>query len=134
MDNRTSGTATREARTLDRAMTVIDPREAASQLRGEPAWQRDDRASVTLLHDDTIRIVLTSLHEGATLGADVSDDWACMDLLEGSATVARGSQETRLRAGQRVVLAPGEAWSFEATQEPTLVLSTFTPDRLVDGG
>jgi quercetin dioxygenase-like cupin family protein len=129
MDNRTSGTATREPRTLDRALTVIDPRVAAARLRGEDAWQRDDRASVTLLHDETVRIVLTSMHAGASLGADGSDDWACIDILEGAASVSRGGDQAAVGTGQRVVLAPGASWSLDAVEEPTLILSTFTPDR-----
>jgi hypothetical protein len=129
MDNRTSGTATREARSLDRPVTVIDPRAAAATLRGEPAWRSEDRASVTLLHDETIRVVLTSLHRGAVLGADVSDDWASIDVVDGAASVARGDATAEVGPGQRVVLSPGDSWSLEARDEPTLVLASFTPDR-----
>jgi quercetin dioxygenase-like cupin family protein len=133
MDNSTSGTATREPRTLDRALTLIDPRAAAEQLRSEPAWQRDDRASVTLLHDEAIRVVLTSLHDGAELGAEVSDDWACIDVLEGEVQVDRATEQSPVGAGQRAVVAPGAPWSLRALADPTLILATFTPSRRADG-
>ncbi|MEA2623778.1 MAG: hypothetical protein QOH61_2688 [Chloroflexota bacterium] len=128
MDNRTTGTETRPPRTLDRPLAVIDPRAAAELLMNEPGWQRDEKASVTLEHTGPMRVVLTCLHGDATMGADVNDDWVCIDVVDGEVDVERAGERVRVTQGQRVVLSPDAGWALTALADPTLLLSTFSPD------
>ena len=125
MHQQTSGTSTRPPRTLVASLTVIDPSAAGERLRREEDFVRGDRASVTLQHADVMRVVLTALREGATLGAEHSDDWLVMDVVEGSVSLERADARADLAAGMRAIVQPGSPWSLTATST-ALLFTTFT--------
>lgn len=129
MHQQTSGTSTRPPRTLVAPLTVIDPVAAGERLRREQDFVRGDRASVTLQHADAMRVVLTALREGASLGAERSDDWLALDVIEGSVRIERQGKRADLSAGMRAIVQPDSPWSLTATDATALLLSTFTPER-----
>ena len=129
MHQQTSGSSTRPPRTLVATLTVIDPVAAGVRLRREADFAQGDRASVTLEHADAMRVVLTALRHGATLGAERTDDWLALDVVEGSVQLERDGERADLAAGMRAIVQPESPWSLTATSDEALLMSTFTPER-----
>ena len=63
----TSGTDQRPPHELKESVTALDLLEEAGKLRREPAWQQGDRNAKTFVKADDLRLVLTTLKQGATV-------------------------------------------------------------------
>src|SRR4051794_22261694 len=59
----TSGTTQRPPHELETAVTFLDLSREATALRGEPAWQQNDRNARTFVKEADLRMVLTVLKQ-----------------------------------------------------------------------
>src|SRR5438477_1554812 len=96
----TSGSDTRDSRTLREPFMRFNLLDEIGRLAGEPEWNERDRNSIVLAKDARFRMLLTVLRNGARMTDDDGEATLSIQLITGSATAARGRDS--------VMLAPGE--------------------------
>lgn len=122
---RTHGSEQRPPRDLLRGLRAIDLAEVGASLGGEPAFSSDGRNSRTIHDDGTVRVGVTTVASGAEVGADRSDRYVALSIVEGSGQLSRGSDErSSLASGQVAIVAPGSGWTFQAT-EPVVFVAFY---------
>ncbi|HET7028458.1 MAG TPA: hypothetical protein VFI28_12260 [Candidatus Limnocylindrales bacterium] len=124
----TSGSDTRPARTIDRALGLVDLEAEAGTLLEEPEWVRGDRNTRTLLTGDRMRVALVALRPGAALGDDATDDMLAIQVLRGRVRVEGEMEPRDVTAGQLLTLVEPQSWSVRAVDEALLLLTTALAD------
>ena len=61
------------SRHLDDPVREIDLAREARELRADETWQREGHNAKTLIKNDSLRIVLIDMHEGARVGEHQTD-------------------------------------------------------------
>jgi quercetin dioxygenase-like cupin family protein len=125
----TSGTDTREPRTVSAGLSVHRIREEVERLSREPEWSEGDRDSLTLAKAPDVRLVLSVLRPGARLGDEEAHGSLAVQALAGAIVVSRGEERVELKAGELAVLQEGATWSIEARQQSALLLTMAWPEE-----
>lgn len=123
----TSGTGSREARPLMERLMAFSLRDEIEGLRSEEQWLDGDRNSRTLAKDVDFRVLLTVLHDGATLDEQDGDARVSIQLLEGEAQLAVNGQSADLRAGGLAVVDAGQSWDVRARGDCAVLLTLAWP-------
>jgi quercetin dioxygenase-like cupin family protein len=124
----TSGSDTREPRPLLRPV-VVDLADAAASLTTEPEWQRGDRNSRTIATSDRMRIVLTALRAGATMGSSDMNDTLAIQVIEGGLAVRIDGGDADLGPGHLATVEAPREWEVEATDDSLLLLTVALGGR-----
>ncbi|HEY3524293.1 MAG TPA: hypothetical protein VGK63_11380 [Candidatus Limnocylindrales bacterium] len=120
----TSGSDTRPARMIDRAMGIVDLEVEAASLLGEPEWTEGDRNTRTLLVADGLRIALVALRGGASIGDDSTDDTLALEVVRGRIEVEGEIEPRDLRPRELLVLERPRSWRVRALEESLILLTT----------
>lgn len=123
----TSGTDSRESRPLMERVMDFSLREELEALRSEDQWQDGDRNSRTLAKDVDFRVLLTVLHDGATLDEQDGDARCSIQLLEGAAELSVDGQTTDLAGGGLAVVDAGLRWELRARGDAAVLLTLAWP-------
>jgi quercetin dioxygenase-like cupin family protein len=126
----TSGSATRDPRTLRQPLMRFNLLDEIGRLAGEPQWNDGDRNSIVLAKDARFRMLLTVLRSGARMSDDDGEATLSIHLITGSATAARGRDSVVLAPGEIAVLEAGSRWSLEANEESAALLTFSWPEEL----
>lgn len=110
-------------RPLNAPLLTLDLPAACAQLKQEPTWTSNDRNALTLFKSDTLRLVLTALHAGATMKTHTAPGVISVQVLEGRLAFDTAQQSTALAAGQLLVLQAGIPHSVMALEEAVFLLS-----------
>lgn len=111
------------SRPLNAELLLLDLPAAAGQLHQEPAWANSDRNALTLFKSDTLRLVLTALHAGATMETHTAKGIISVQVLTGRLTFSTAVQTVELGIGQLLTLQAGVPHSVTALQETTFLLT-----------
>lgn len=123
----TSGSSSREARPLmERVMAFSLSREIEA-LRSEEQWQDGDRNSRTLAKDVDFRVLLTVLHDGATLDLQDGGARVSIQLLEGGVQLAVDGQTIDIDAGGLAVVDTAQRWGLRARGDCAVLLTLAWP-------
>jgi len=125
----TSGSDTRPARTVARALGVVDLEAEASTLLDEPEWTDGDRNTRTLLAADGMRIALMALRPGASIGDDATNDTLSVQVLRGRVRVEGEMEPRDVTAGELLALDRPQSWRLVADDASLLVLTTALGGR-----
>jgi hypothetical protein len=125
----TSGSDTREPRTLDDPVMGFDLVREVQHLRGEPGYGQFGRSSKTLGKSDNFRLVLTVARAGIDLGNDDAESAMAIQVLEGGIRVDRAGDGLPFGPGSAVWFAEGGGWAVEVIEDAALVLSIGWPGR-----
>lgn len=125
----TSGTDTREARTVSAGLSVHRIQAEVERLSREPEWSEGDRDSLTLAKAPDVRLVLSVLRPGARLGDEEAHGSLAVQALAGAIVVGRGEERVELKAGELAVLQAGATWSIEAREQSALLLTMAWPEE-----
>jgi hypothetical protein len=102
----------------------FDIADLAARLSAEPAYQTDGRNSETVHDDGHVRVLVSVVAAGREIGAERSDGYVTLSMIQGAGSLARGSDDaTRLSSGTTAILAPGASWALRA--EDTCVLMAY---------
>jgi len=126
----TSGSPTRDSRTLREPLMRFALLPEIGRLTGEPQWNEGDRNSIVLAKDARFRMFLTVLRSGAGLGDDDGEATLSIHLITGSVTATRDRDSVMLAPGEIAVLEAGSSWSLEADQESAALLTFSWPEGL----
>lgn len=125
----TSGTDTREPRTISAALSVHRILDEVERLSAEPEWSEGDRDSLTLAKAPDVRLVLSVLRAGARIGDEEAHGSLAVQAVAGAIVVGRGEERVELRAGELAVLQEGATWWVEAQERSALLLTMAWPEE-----
>jgi quercetin dioxygenase-like cupin family protein len=122
----------------DRSRHLADPvRELdlareARELRADETWQREGHNAKTLVKNESLRIVLIDMHEGARLGEHRTDSRFSIQVLTGKVSVRLPHGDHPVSAGQLLAVDEGIPHDVEALEASTFLLTLARGTR--DGG
>lgn len=111
------------SRPLNPELLVLDLPAATRQLHQEPAWTNSDRNALTLFKSDTLRLVLTALHAGATMKTHTAKGIISVQVLAGRLTFGTAAETVELGSGQLLTLQAGVPHSVTALKATTFLLT-----------
>lgn len=111
------------ARVIDDSVVHMSLPHYLRQLKEEPAWIKNDRNAITLLHNDHLRIVLTALHAGAEMPDFTADGPVSYQVLEGRIWLETELQSVSLDAGEVVALKDGIVHRIYAEEEAAFLIT-----------
>jgi quercetin dioxygenase-like cupin family protein len=124
----TSGTEQRPPHELQEAITVLDLLDEAATLRREPAWQQGDRNAKTFVKAGDLRLVLTTLKQGAIIKAHHAPGSAVVQTLSGRIRLRLPDRQgVDLPAGRLVVLEASLSHDVEALEESAFTITIAWP-------
>lgn len=118
---------THAARTMDGPALSFDLGDELAELRTEPGLEANGRASRTLAKDEHLRIVLTCMLDGATLGEDDAEAGFAVQVLDGRLQIERQGATIPLDSGMLMWLGAGPGWSITADGDTSAVLAFGWP-------
>lgn len=124
----TSGTDTREPRTVSAGLSIHRIQDELERLSHEPEWSEGDRDSLTLAKEPDVRLLLSVLRPGARIGDEEAHGSLAVQTLAGAVVVGRGEERVELKAGELAVLQGGATWSVEAQEQSALLLTMAWPE------
>lgn len=110
-------------RPLTGPMLSFDLERQMEELRGDEAYRRSGRAGRTLAKSGRLRIVLTAMGAGVSIGTHQADSPMTVHVLRGHIRYRAGGEEHELRQGQLLFFGPGDAHDIRAEEESALLLS-----------
>jgi quercetin dioxygenase-like cupin family protein len=97
--------------------------EEVERLKTEPAWRDGDRNAITLTKEAGLRLVLTTLRQGAVLREHRASTAATLHVLSGRMVLRADEQPLPLGPGDVVTMEPGLAHAGEALDDPAFLLT-----------
>jgi len=123
----TSGSDSREARTLDDPVMGFELDREIALLREEPGYAQFGRSSKTLGKSRNFRLVVTAARAGTDLGNDDAEAAMAIQVLDGAVTATRAGAGMRFGRGSVIWFAEGEDWAVRVENDAALVLSIGWP-------
>ena len=124
----TSGTEQRPPHVLQGPTTVLDLLDEAAALRREPAWPQGDRNAKTFVKAGDLRLVLTTLKQGAIVKEHRAPGSAVVQTLSGHIRLSvPDRQAVDLPAGSLVVLEADLPHDVEALVESAFTITIAWP-------
>jgi len=123
----TSGSDSREARTLDDPVMGFELDREIALLREEPGYAQFGRSSKTLGKSRNFRLVVTAARAGTDLGNDDAEAAMAIQVLDGAVTATRAGAGMRFGRGSVIWFAEGEDWAVRVEDDAALVLSIGWP-------
>ena len=127
MNDITSGSDSREARTLDDPVMGFEVDREIALLREEPGYAQFGRSSKTLGKSRNFRLVVTAARAGTDLGNDDAEAAMAIQVLDGAVTATRAGAGMRFGRGSVIWFAEGEDWAVRVEDDAALVLSIGWP-------
>jgi hypothetical protein len=128
----TSGSDSREARTLDDPVMGFELDQEIARLRDEPGYAEFGRSSKTLGKGRNFRLVVTAARAGVELGDDDTEAAMAIQVIAGAVTVGRSGAGMRFGPGSVIWVAEGEGWSVRVDEDAALVLSIGWPGGIAE--
>jgi quercetin dioxygenase-like cupin family protein len=123
----TSGTERRPPHELREPVTALDLLDEAARLRREPSWQQSDRNAKTFVKATDLRLVLTTLKQGAVVKEHRAPGSAVVQTLSGRIRLGLPDQTVELPTGALVVLEPNLPHDVEALEESAFTITIAWP-------
>lgn len=127
MHDMTSGSDSREPRTLDDPVMGFELDREVDLLRREPGYSEFGRSSKTLGKGGHFRLLLTAARAGVDIGNQDAEAPMAIQVLSGSVTVDREGTGLPFGAGSLVWFAEGGGWAVRVDEDAALVLSIGWP-------
>jgi quercetin dioxygenase-like cupin family protein len=115
-------------RVLDALMVVSDINNYIRQLKEETTWKKSDKNAITIFKTDHLAIVISCLHENATIIDNVVEGVLTIQVLEGRIKVTVDGGHLDLKQGQIIHIHPGVRHTVEAITEAAILLSNVTDE------
>lgn len=96
---------------------------ARRQTAGEPQWQTNDRASLSVVKNDDLSVTLVMLKAGAHLKEHTARKAASVQVLSGRIRFSSGSAARELGAGMLAMVEGAVPHAVEALEESTLLVT-----------
>jgi quercetin dioxygenase-like cupin family protein len=115
-------------------VTVLDLTREAASLRGEPAWQQNDRNARTFVKENDLRVVLTVVKQGAIIKEHRAPGTAVVQTVSGRIRLRIADQAVELSTGQAVILQRDIPHDVEALEESAFTITIAWSGAASDDG
>ena len=112
----------REDRALSAPWLLFKISEQLQSLKNEPAWQRGDRDSITLMKTPGLTLVLMALRAGDVMHQHQASGPVVIQVLTGKVLVEFAGDAPELCAGELLTVDPLVMHEVRALEESTLLL------------
>ena len=92
-------------------------------LKSENAWLNGDRNAVTLQKNSNLRVVLITMHKGATLHEHKVEGPLRLFVLSGKMNFIAGEEKVILESNEFIVLEKAVPHDVEALEDVTFILT-----------
>jgi quercetin dioxygenase-like cupin family protein len=116
-------------RVIDAPHLFIDLNDYTRQLQEEPAWEKNDRNSITIYKTERLSMVLVGLHAKAVMKHRPVDGISNIQLLEGKASIEVGNQKTDMKPGNIMTFHSCIDHTVEALDDTFLLLTVDKADH-----
>jgi quercetin dioxygenase-like cupin family protein len=113
-------------------VTALNLLDEAARLHQEPTWQHSDRNAKTFVKASDLRLVLTTLKQGAVVKQHRAPGSAVVQTLSGRIRLGLPDQAVDLPAGALVVLEPNLPHDVEALEESAFAITIAWPPGVRD--
>ncbi|HKB45544.1 MAG TPA: hypothetical protein VKC90_14185 [Chitinophagaceae bacterium] len=113
-------------RVIDALYVFVDLPDFIRQLKEEPAWEKNDRNGITVFKTDNLTMVLTVLHDKATIKDNQVDGLVTLQVIEGMIRVSTIDGDIGMKEKQLINLHSNESHSIEALSDCAFLLSNYT--------
>lgn len=103
--------------------TVFTLEQARRHIAGQPQWQKNDRASVSIVKNDDLTVTLLMLKPGAHLKEHAARKAASVQVLSGRIRFSSGSTARELEAGMLAMVEGAVPHAVEALEESMLLVT-----------
>jgi quercetin dioxygenase-like cupin family protein len=138
MDDPTGGQQTAgvedRGRHLGEPVREIDLAREARELREDETWRREGHTAKTLVKNDSLRIVLIDMKEGARLGEHQTDSRISIQVLTGKVSVRLPGGSHAVAAGQLLAVDESLPHDVEALEPSTFLLTLARGTREAEAG
>ncbi len=110
-------------RPLDAPLLTFEIPALLEQLKGEPAWWRENHNAITLAKSRGLRVVLVAMHRGAIIPSHCTDGPISVQVIDGELKVSADGRTVTLHAGQLLTLQSGIRHGVEAATEAAFLLT-----------
>ncbi len=121
------GRAGDTSRHLADPVREIDLEAEARELREDETWLREGHNAKTLVKNESLRIVLIDMHEGARLGEHRTGSRISIQVLTGRISVSVPGRNCTLRAGQLLAVDESLPHDVQALEPSTFLLTLARP-------
>lgn len=104
-------------------LVVFSFDDARSHVAGEPQWQKNDRASMSVVKNDDLSVTLLMLKPGAHLKEHTARKAVSVQVLHGRVRFSSGSTAHELGAGMLAMVQGTVPHAVEAIEESTLLVT-----------
>lgn len=113
----------RENRVLDAPLLTFEIQSLITKLKSEGAWKNSPKNSITLNMGTGLRMVIISLHEGASIEPHKADHPISVQVLEGELEFKTDAQTETLKKGHILMLHQSIVHSIKAHTECSFLLT-----------
>lgn len=117
------GSPVRGPRWLSGLMLNFDLNEEMDHFRDEATWRQQGHDAKTLVKEQSFRVVLIALKQGATLSEHSAPGPLSIQVVSGRVKVAATERTVELSAGQLLVLESGIPHAVQAVEESQFLLT-----------
>src|SRR5512144_1418999 len=117
------------SRHLGDPVREIDLADEARELRADETWQREGHNAKTLVKNESLRIVMIDMHEGARLGEHQTDSRISIQVLTGRVSVRLPGASYAVAAGQLLAVDESIPHDVEALEPSTFLLTLARGSR-----
>ena len=110
-------------RMINAEVIELDLISLKRQIRNEPAWDNSDRNAITLFKNESMRIVMIALHDGAEMKTHKAPGVISVQVLEGGIKFRTESKSLELDEGQMITLQAGIPHSVFARMDTIFLLT-----------
>jgi quercetin dioxygenase-like cupin family protein len=104
------------------AVQTFDLNAIAAELEREEAFWSSRRAASSLVKEDDLTVVLTTVLKGETIREHAAPKAAFVTVLEGEIILRFADEEKRLAKGQSVAFAGGVRHAVEAPEDARFIV------------
>lgn len=112
-------------RPVDAPQVLIDIDSYIKQIKGEKAWDKNDRNSITVFKSDKLSIILGALHKNAVMQTERPENIFSIQVIKGKIKLNANNKTTVIEEEQVFVLHENIPYKIEAVKKTYFLLTVI---------
>jgi len=112
-------------RVIDASYVFMDMDQFIKQIKGEVAWDKNDRNGITIFKTENLTTVLTCLHKDARIKDNSVDGIFQVQVLGGRIRITTADGDLDMEEGDMIVFHQGVRHTIEALKKSSILLQTI---------
>lgn len=116
-------------RVIDAPYVFVDIPSFIDLVKGEKAWEKNDRNAITVFKSDNITMVITALQASAEISNNSVDGFLTIQVLKGDTRIATPDGDINATENQIITFHPGITHSILALSDAILLLTNYSTEE-----